>query len=167
MKEQHDCRSRGDLVGEGNARRKGEVCEGALVRHRGELAECRNRVGGMTDSQLGDYASKLDRQLKDPANAKRRGELCESQQICRHEQHERLCEQHFPGETPQASAPQPNDERSVLDLIKDLLQGGERYTEATTGVDQSPTDARGAVQDLERDLQQLLQQLQQLVSGQG
>lgn len=164
-REERDCRQKGDLVGEANCRRKAEVCEGAIVRHRGELADCQKRVGGMSDKQLNDYGRDLDKQLKDPKNAHRRGELCEYQQICRHEQHERLCDRHFPGEKPVEGPRRPGDERrSVEDLIKDLLQGAERYGEATTGVDQSPKVARDALQDIERDLKQLLELLTKFAS---
>lgn len=159
-KQEHDCVAKGDLIGAGNARRKGELCEGAMVRHRGELAECKRNVGAMTDRQLSDFASKLDQQLHDPSKASRRGELCEQQQICRHEQHRRLCEQHFPGTQPTPGDVRPGDERrSVVDLLKDLLRGAERYQEATTGVDQSPKGARDALKDIERDLKQLLSML--------
>ena len=162
-KQEHDCHSRGDLVGEGNARRKGEVCDGAIVRHQGELNDCRQRVSGMSDSQLGDYASKCDRDLQDPKNEKRRGELCEYQQICRHEQHQRLCDQHFPGTEPTPSPQQPDDDRSIGDILRDLLEGAQSYGDATTGVEHSPADAKDALRDIERDLQQLLEQLTQLL----
>lgn len=164
-KEEHACHGRGDLVGAANAHRKGEACEGAMVRHRGELADCKKKVGAMNDGELRDYASKLDQQLRAPENSKPRGELCEYQQICRHEQHERLCDKHFPGTKAEPAAPRPHDERSLQDLLKDLLQGAERYQEATTGVGQHPAEGRDALKHIERDLKQLLEQLTQLMSS--
>ena len=50
------------------------------------------------------------------------------------------------------------------DLIKDLLQGAERYGEVIIGVDQSPKVARDALQDIERDLKQLLELLTKFAS---
>lgn len=166
-KEENACREKGDPVGAANCRRKAEVCEGAIVRHREELTDCKRRVGGMTDRQLGDFGSRLDGEIKKPENAHRRGELCEQAQICRHEQHERLCKREFPGTEPTPGVERPGDQqRTVEDLIKSLLQGAERYQEATTGVDQSPKAARTALQDIERDLKQLLEQLVKLFGGQ-
>lgn len=159
-KQEQDCLAKGDLVGAGNARRKAEVCDGALVRHRGALGELARSVGRMTDPQLRDFAASLDRQLADPSKASRRGELCEQQQVCRHEQHRRVCEQHFPGTHPTPGHARPGDEqRSVFDVVRELLAGGERYHEATTGLDQSPKAARDALKDIERDLKQLLSML--------
>lgn len=101
-------KAKGDLVGAANAQRKLHVVDGAITRHQHELSGVKHRCERMNDKQLGDYVKGLEKQLANPANASRRGELAEFLQIGRHEQAKRFFEHFFPGTKPPAPPSPPS-----------------------------------------------------------
>ena len=147
-----------DPVGAANARRQLGVVDQEVSTRASHRAQFKEQVSGMSDEQLQGAAAQRERALRwfGRDNPAMRNTLEELRTI-RQEQLHRLTGGPVLG--PPAEVNNPAEKLDDRELVADLLKAGERYTEATTGLDTDPARAQEAAKQIQRDIAELLKRL--------